>query len=154
MPKGKSAMAVWALNMAEVHRPSVEEIDASRTAAGQLSRLDRGDTPVSLFPEAPRQTGPGRESITLPAAILRALIRIAAETGKGNAVAIVPLDAELTTQQAADLLSMSRPHLVKLLARGELPYRMVGTHRKLPAREVLDYRAARAALALPSGETR
>lgn len=131
-------MAEWALDMSHVRQPSGAEIDAARTAADQLSRLDRGDLAVSL------RAGKG-EAITLPATIFRALLRIVAETGKGNAVAVVPVDAELTTQQAADLLNMSRPHLVKLLARGDLPYRMVGTHRKLPVREVLDYRAAHAA---------
>ncbi|WEJ98372.1 MAG: excisionase family DNA-binding protein [Candidatus Sphingomonas phytovorans] len=132
-------MAEWALNMADIHAPSGAEIDAARAAAGQLSRLDRGDDIVSL------RAGSGREAIMLPATIFRALLRMVAETGKGNAVAVVPFEAELTTQQAADLLNMSRPHLVKLLTRGELPYRMVGTHRKLPVRAVLDYRTARAA---------
>lgn len=132
-------MAEWALNMADVRPPSGAEIDAARAAADQLSKLDRGDDLVSL------PAGVGRDAIMLPATVFRALLRMVAETGKGNAVAVVPFEAELTTQQAADLLNMSRPHLVKLLTRGELPYRMVGTHRKLPVREVLDYRAARAA---------
>jgi excisionase family DNA binding protein len=139
MTSGRSAMAEWALNMADVCQPSVVEIDAARRAAGQLSQLDRGEEAVRLG------AGPGRDAILLPAALFRALLRMVDETGKGNAVAVVPVEAELTTQQAADLLNVSRPHLVKLIARGELPCRMVGTHRKLPMREVLAYHATRAA---------
>lgn len=135
-------MAEWALNMADICPPSGADIDAARAAAGQLSRLDRGDGMVSL------RAGTGRESIRLPMTVFRALLHMVAETGKGNAVAVVPLEAELTTQQAADLLNMSRPQLVKLLKQGELTYRMVGTHRKLPVRDVLAYRAART---VPSG---
>ena len=138
-------MAEWALNMTEVCQPSAAEVAAARMAACQLSRLDRGGDAIRLGAES--------EAITLPVAIFRALVRLVAETGKGNAVAVVPMAAELTTQQAADLLNISRPHLVKLLSRGELPYRMVGTHRKLPVRDVLDYRAARGAV-IPSGAGR
>lgn len=130
-------MAEWALNMEEVYQPSAAEIDAARIAACQLARLECAGDAVSI--------GPEQGAISLPAGVFRALVRLVAETGKGNAVAVVPMDAEFTTQQAADLLNMSRPHLVKLLARGELPYRMVGTHRKLPVRDVLAYRASRAA---------
>ncbi|MBO9499251.1 MAG: excisionase family DNA-binding protein [Novosphingobium sp.] len=84
--------------------------------------------------------------------MFRTIIKMLVEMGNGNAVAVVPVSAELTTQQAADLLNVSRPHLIKLLEQKRLPYRMVGTHRKLPARDVLSYRdkivaARRAALA-------
>jgi excisionase family DNA binding protein len=131
-------MAALAVNMEEVHEPSVEEIDAARTAARQFSKLDHGAS-ISFTPK----TGEGEAKvapITIPANIFRTIIKMLVEMGNGNAVAVVPVSAELTTQQAADLLNVSRPHLVKLLNGGEIPYRMVGTHRKLLAREVLNYR--------------
>lgn len=67
----------------------------------------------------------------------RLIVNMLVEMGHGNAVAVVPINAELTTQQAADLLNVSRPHLVKLLEQEALGFRMVGTHRKPKAREVL-----------------
>jgi len=143
-------MATLAVNLEEVHEPSVDEIDAARTAARQFSKLDRGSA-VSFVPEQPADKSAQVEPITIPANIFRTIIKMLVEMGNGNAVAVVPVSAELTTQQAADLLNVSRPHLIKLLERNELKYRMVGTHRKLPAREVLAYRdrsvhARRAAL--------
>jgi excisionase family DNA binding protein len=131
-------MAALAVNLEEVLEPSVEEIDAARTAARQFSKLDHGVS-ISFTPE----TGDAAakvEPITIPANIFRTIIKMLVEMGNGNAVAVVPFSAELTTQQAADLLNVSRPHLVKLLNNDEIPYRMVGTHRKLLAREVLNYR--------------
>jgi excisionase family DNA binding protein len=139
--RGRPPQAPWAANLAEVHEPSVEEIQAARMAVGILTTLDQGDMLVSIAPEPDGHVCERSESFTLPATLFRTLVTLVEETGKGNAVAIVPVGSELTTQQAADLLDISRPHLVKLLARGELPYRMVGTHRKIRARDVLRYRA-------------
>lgn len=130
-------MAALAVNLDEVHEPSVDEIDAARTAARQFSRLDHGAS-VSFTAEASGDANV--EPITIPANIFRTIIKMLIEMGNGNAVAVVPVSAELTTQQAADLLNVSRPHLIKLLNEEVIPYRMVGTHRKLLAREVLNYR--------------
>ena len=130
-------MAALAVNLTDVHEPSAEEIDAARTAARQFSKLDHG-TPVSFVAEGKESTQV--EPITIPANIFRTIIKMLVEMGNGNAVAVVPVSAELTTQQAADLLNVSRPHLIKLLEGKVLPFRMVGTHRKLLARDVLNYR--------------
>lgn len=145
-------MATLAVNLEEVHEPSVEEIDAARLAARQFSRLDHGATVSFTAAAQPEEDDEAAiEPITIPANIFRTIIKMLVEMGNGNAVAVVPVSAELTTQQAANLLNVSRPHLIKLLEKNELPFRMVGTHRKLPAREVLNYRdktvhARRAAL--------
>jgi excisionase family DNA binding protein len=69
--------------------------------------------------------------------LLRDLLR---EMGKGNAVSILPVNAELTTQEAADILNVSRPFVVQLVEEGRLPARRVGTHRRISVEDVMNYK--------------
>jgi excisionase family DNA binding protein len=80
-------------------------------------------------------------SIDLPPAAARLVIQLLKELGAGHAVTLVPTDAEITTQQAADLLNVSRPYVVGLIDNGVLPTRMVGNQRRLPLKQVLAYKA-------------
>jgi excisionase family DNA binding protein len=83
----------------------------------------------------------GGATLDLPPIVSRLLMDILEETAAGNAVTLVPVETEITTQQAADLLNVSRPYLVTLVENGTLPARMVGKHRRLALCDVLAYKA-------------
>lgn len=85
----------------------------------------------------------GGERVELPAEVSRVVRQVAEAMSKGLAVSVVPLSMKLTTQQAADLLGISRPTLLRLLEKEALPYERVGTHRRLLLKDVLRFREAR-----------
>lgn len=79
-------------------------------------------------------------TLDLPAAAAAPLLAILKAMADGKPVAVHAADAEVTTQQAADLLNVSRPYLVGLIEHGALPARMVGNQRRLPLKDVLAYK--------------
>lgn len=87
--------------------------------------------------------GAGHE-VTLPGSVAQVLTEAARQLAAGSAVTLVPTHVELTTQQAADLLHVSRPYLVRLLEAKEIPYDRIGTHRRVRLADVLEYRQHRA----------
>ena len=114
--------------------------ESEALAAGHSSRLlaaclGHGDT-------ARLRVIDGAQDIVVPISALRLLVNILNEMGQGRAVTLLPVNAELTTQQAADFLNVSRPHVVALMESNALKHRKVGTHRRIEFTELQRFHAA------------
>ena len=115
--------------------PSDRDAALADQASRKLAGWGEGSDPVpTRFGVA---TG---EPVDIPTSAVRLLKEILDQMAHGNGVALTPLHAELTTRQAADLLQVSRTHLVQLLDEGRILCRKVGAHRRVRARDILDYR--------------
>lgn len=105
---------------------------AKETSRLLASRLKKG-APMKLRLD-------DEATVKLPAPAAALLVRILEEMARGNAVTIIPVHAELTTQEAADMLNISRPSLIQLLEEGKIDYRRVGTHRRVRFEALMKYK--------------
>jgi excisionase family DNA binding protein len=113
--------------------------DDDRRLAGEASRR------LAAFPATATRLGIHADSqpeevVEIPAAVLPLLRQLLDQIADGTPVAVLDDDAELSTQQAADYLGVSRPFFIGLLDRGALPFRKVGAHRRIRARDVIDHK--------------
>jgi len=91
----------------------------------------------------PALVGAAGERLELPEAVFQLLKEIVRNLQLGRAIALIPENRQLTTQRAANLLGVSRPHLIKLLESGALPYHKVGSHRRIYLKDLLAYQKRR-----------
>jgi excisionase family DNA binding protein len=122
-----------------------EEVRMARKASEALEATDAASQGLRV--QVPGAGGKTR-TLDLPAAAVALLREMLKEMGAGNAVALVPVESEITTQETADLLNVSRPYVVGLIDKGVLPSRMVGNQRRLPLKDVLAYKEENYAKAL------
>jgi len=87
--------------------------------------------------------GPDGEAIELPPLVFYVLERVAEVMARGDSITVVPVGKEVTTQQAANLLNVSRQYLVRLLEEGRIPFRKTGKHRRLRIEDVLEFKEKR-----------
>ena len=137
------------------------------TTAHSLEDLIRRMTPVAAPPEqqaqvaalsramegmvqAPKRrapkcqlVGPSGEATSVPESVFYVLERVAEVMARGDSITVVPVGKEITTQQAADLLNVSRQYLVRLLDEGRIPFRKTGKHRRLRIQDVLAFKEER-----------
>jgi excisionase family DNA binding protein len=91
-------------------------------------------------PEETRLIGANGQQVSLPEPLLHVLHQMVSYLAHDRIVTVIPLSKDLTTQQAARLLKVSRPYLIKLLEDGVIPYTMVGTHRRIRYRDVMEHK--------------
>lgn len=112
--------------------PSEQEI-AQAQASLKLLKKDRSNTHFVI-------ASPSGLKVPITESAFNLLLNVLTEMSRGNALLVIPINAELTTQEAADLLNVSRPYLIRLLEEKEIPFHMVGRHRRILFKDLMQYR--------------
>jgi excisionase family DNA binding protein len=122
----------------ETVAPTEADTQLARESSRRLATHQLGQRPsvrIQLLDD-----GEDAEPVVVPVAALRLLLHALTEMAQGNAVSLIPVHAELTTQQAADILNVSRPYVVKLLDEGKIPCRTVGKYRRVRFDDLMTYK--------------
>lgn len=124
------------LNLPDTRESELAQRGQRELAAWLSTKLDAQR--ISILGEDDKN-----HTIELPTSALTMLLDVLGELAVGNAVQIVPVHAELTTQEAANLLNVSRPYMVKLLEEGKLPFHKTGRHRRVLFADLMEYKNKR-----------
>lgn len=116
--------------------PNKMDASLAKETSRLLAPRTRSAAPLSI-----RLLGTSNEeTLRIPAPAVKMLVRILEEMAQGNAVTLIPVHAELTTQEAADMLNISRPSLIQLLDAAQIEHRKVGTHRRVRFESLMSYK--------------
>ena len=119
-----------------LHMPNPTEVEQAKESSRTLSKYtDAERVQLSL-----KGSNGESDDLVLPGHVLQILLDVLAEMSKGNAISLVPHHQEISTQEAANLLNVSRPFLVGLLEKGEIPFRRVGAHRRVLLTDLMAYK--------------
>ena len=123
-----------------IHKIPLESIMAQKQEADSIRQLEHI---LSLQGSQGKLVGANGEAITIPESVYQVLRQVVHAMALGQAISIAPQEQEMTTQQAADFLNVSRPYLIKLLEQGEIPCIKVGTHRRIRHQDLISYKQQR-----------
>jgi len=127
--------------LSDLERPSKKEQIAARESYSAL--VNTVEELQSEYPEI--EIEETSEKVKIPLRALKLLVEILKATSQGKPISVVPIATEMTTQAAAELLGCSRPHLVKLLESGKIPFTKVGRHRRVKYEDVVGFKKAQKA---------
>ncbi len=129
------------MSLPEIVTPTEADTRLAEESRRRLARLlGKRRRKLSLSVQADDEV---EEGVAIPVPAFRLLTDILTEMAQGNAVTLMPVHAELTTQQAAELLHVSRPFLTRLIEDGKIPFRKVGTHRRIRFDDLMALQAER-----------
>lgn len=119
-----------------VHLPTQADVEQAKISSRTLSKY----ADVERVQLALRGSNGETDDLVLPGHVLQILLDVLSEMSRGNAISLIPRHQELSTQEAANLLNVSRPFFVGLLENGEIPFHKVGAHRRVRLTDVLEYK--------------
>jgi len=110
-----------------------------KLAASSIVQMRRAASGVKRHDFAKIKVQEQREFLRIPKKAFHLLVVILNNMAEGKSITLIPSEADISTQQAADVLNVSRPHIVKLLKEGIIPFKKVGTHRRIELKHLLEY---------------
>ena len=123
--------------MVNNYRPLPEDqLKTARDASEKLAPIANGDDTRKYY----IYEATGEDPIELPASAVAVLYDLLMILARGHGITVFPRIAEVTTMEAADILNVSRPYVIKLLNSGDIPFRKVGRHRRIRLEDLLNYK--------------